>query len=71
MREMRDRRNNPNEPKQRRKWGLFRLSRIVPINNFLYGKGYGVYTLEHVAFPGCDQFRGTHETHGPKPEIAT
>jgi hypothetical protein len=41
------------------------------INNFLYSKGYGVYTLEHVAFPGCDQFRGTHETQGPKPETAT
>ena len=28
---MQDRRNKPNEPKQRRKWGLFRLSRIVGI----------------------------------------
>ena len=40
------------------------------INDFLYSKGYGVYTLEHAAFPGCDQFRGTRTTHAPKPEAA-
>jgi hypothetical protein len=56
-RKMPDRRNNPpNERKQRRKWGLFRLSHIIHIVDYFSEVGLGGTQLpvcpRHTHIPG-------------------